>query len=85
MPTIILLNRFQDVQLLEAIETRLKKGRLKEEEADFNANCFDSLFNTNKALEELTRLFEGCNLEYFDKKNNIFNAGNVPRYLYWVQ
>lgn len=77
---------FQDIQLLEAIETRLKKGRSQtEQKTDIPISTIDSLFNAAKAKEDLSKLFESCTLENFDKKTNIFNAGNVPRYVYLVK
>ncbi|MCB9256680.1 MAG: response regulator [Chitinophagales bacterium] len=77
---------FQDIQLLEAIETRLKKGRSQGElKSDFTISTIDSLFNATKAKEDLKKIFDSCSLESFDKKTNIFNAGNLPRYVYKIE
>lgn len=79
---------FEDVQLLEAIEMRLKKNRGGAHEKnihDLHVNSIDSLYNLNKAKEALQELFKNGEEIHFDKKECIFHAGNVPRHLFFVK
>lgn len=80
---------FEDLQLLEAIETRLKKGGGRAQKAETiaasNISSIDSLYNKNKAKQDFTKLFKEKTLENYEKKDTIYHSGNVPRHLYYVE
>jgi DNA-binding response OmpR family regulator len=80
---------FEDVQLLETIEMRLKKsGGKHSSESDISklhVTSIDSLYNKNKAKEDFKALFAQRPLEEFKRKDSLFSKGHHPRYLYFVQ
>ena len=78
---------FEDIQLLETIETRLKKG-YGSGSMNLTAkhvNNIDSLFNENKAKESFASLFSNRPEDAFKKKDTIFTTGHIPRYLYLIR
>ncbi len=82
-----LFKPFQDVQLIEAIETRLKKHNHKQADnfEDLHVNNINSLFNIQKAEKELEELFQDVPLENFSKKDVLFRKDAIPRYLYLLK
>ena len=79
---------FEDIQLLEAIEIRLKKGEGSTSTKDLSrlsVNSIDSLYNKNKAQQDFQALFENRLVEKFEKKDTIFSAGHQVRHLYYIQ
>lgn len=78
---------FEDIQLLESIETRFKKGRgnTPQDLSALHVNSIDSLFNVNKAKEAFTGLFTDLPIDDFKKKDTIFTHGHLPRYLYLIR
>ena len=84
-----LMKPFEDVQLLEAIETRLKKkGGKQASEKDVSQlriTGVDSLYNKNKAKDDFNALFVDRPIEEFKRKDTLFSKGHHPRYLYFVE
>ena len=82
-----LFKPFQDVQLIEAIETRLKKHHLKKNDTiqDIHINDINSLYNLQKAEKELEELFQNATLEKFSKKDVIYRKNAIPRYIYLIK
>lgn len=80
---------FEDVQLLETIEMRLKKSEghhTKETDlSQVNVTSIDSLYNKNKAKEDFEALFAQRPLEKFKRKDTLFSKGHYARYLYLVE
>ncbi len=80
---------FEDIQLLEAIETRLRKR--KQDATPFiasspsNISSIDSLYNKDKAMSDFKALFEDCTVENYEKKDTIYHTGNVPRHIFYVK
>ena len=75
---------FDDTELLEAIEMRLKKsaflGSLNAESED-NVKRF---FSEAKARDEFEKLSENREVRSFNKKDIIYESGTTPRWLYYV-
>jgi CheY-like chemotaxis protein len=77
---------FEDIQLLESIETRLKKGigSNGKDLIALNINGIDSLFNVNKAKDDLNKLFAEHSIDAFKKRDTIYTNGHMPRYLHLI-
>lgn len=78
-----LMKPFEDVQLLEAIEMRLKKGGGN---GNHSLNAIQNItsFNLSKAEKDFEELFADKHEEHFDKKDNLFKVGNSPRYIFLI-
>lgn len=79
---------FEDIQLLEAVEMRLRKhegGSSKQDLSQISVNSIDALYNKHKAEQEFQALFDARTEEKFDKKETIFSSGHQARHLYYIQ
>lgn len=80
---------FEDVQLLETVEMRLKKGggqlSSNTDLSQIHVTSIDSLYNKNKAKDDFESLFAQRPLEQFKRKDTLFSTGHHARYLYFVQ
>jgi CRP-like cAMP-binding protein/CheY-like chemotaxis protein len=75
---------FYKDELLQVIETRLKKSeRLKQ---PFNGleGGFHAFINEARGYEELKRLSSERRVKTYQKKEHLFDEGSYPRYLYYV-
>ncbi len=71
---------FDDVELLDAIEMRLKKSKGK------TATIPEGkLLKEGKFQEDINQLVEGKECRTFAKKTNIFEEGSLPRYVYYIK
>ena len=76
---------FTDVELLTAIESRLKKVELLQKNYESNAQGMQQMFNDfsgKKAIEELT---SDRNINQFKRKQIIYSEGNHPYRLLYIQ
>ncbi|MBT8234442.1 MAG: response regulator [Saprospiraceae bacterium] len=74
---------FDDVELIESIEIRLKKAeRLRG--LDNSEAGVRQLFNAAKGEEELKKLSEDRELRKYQKKDIIYEVNNYPNWLYFV-
>lgn len=74
---------FSDTELLNAIESRLKKAsRIKDHASEVAKADFALQSNYSHALEEL---FKNSKYNNYKKKQVIFTEGNYPQYLFYVQ
>lgn len=73
---------FNDIELLTAVESRLKKAHLQNSfKSDANTSSSDEADNL-KALEELV---EGSAVNTYKKKQIIYAEGNHPLRLFYIQ
>jgi len=75
---------FDDAELLDAIEMRLKKH---EQFASISGNSDEGikrLFSEARAKDEFEKLSEGKETRSFNRKDMVFEAGGVPRWLYLI-
>lgn len=75
---------FDDIELLKAVESRLKKNEILKAEFSNNIDGINKFFDDVSSLEELKKLSKDRRLKTFKKKDVIFNEGNVPNYLYFL-
>lgn len=76
---------FDDIELLKAVESRLKKTELLKNEFTRDENGINSFLDEAKSLQELKNLSDTAKVKTFKKKELIFTEGNNPNYLYLLQ
>ncbi len=74
---------FDDIELLNAIESRLKKGQ-QQKKYQHNALAFDSLLNEARSAKLLKDLSESSRLKAYKKKQSVFMEGDNAAYVYLV-
>lgn len=75
---------FDDVELLRAVESRLKKSELLKNEFSNNVEGLNKFFDDMKNIEELKKLSADRRVKHYRKKEMIFNEGSSPNYLYFL-
>jgi CRP/FNR family transcriptional regulator, polysaccharide utilization system transcription regulator len=75
---------FDEVELLEAIETRLKKSQMVKAEFDRTVEGFDKFIETARGLEELRDLPKDRKVRHYSKKDMIFFEGDEPQAVYFL-
>ncbi len=75
---------FDDVDLLDTIEMRLKKSEKIRTSFDGTPEGLGSFLNEAKGLEELESLPHDREARKFKKKSELFSEGTSPRYLYFI-
>ncbi len=75
---------FDDVELLDAIEMRLKKSEKIRTSFDGTPQGLNTFINEAKGDLELKELSEGREIRKFPKKSEIYTEGSMPRYLYFI-
>jgi len=75
---------FDDVELLNAIESRLKKNAILKKEFTKNLDGINDFLNEAKGIESLKKLSEERNVRTYKKKDDIYNEGSYPKGVYFV-
>ena len=76
---------FDDVELLDAIEMRLKKAeRIKQINVKAGEGFLSSFINLARGEEVLISLISDKEARRFHKKDFIFEAGQYPKFLYYI-
>ncbi|MCA0429565.1 MAG: response regulator [Bacteroidetes bacterium] len=75
---------FDDVELLNAVESRLKKIDLVKSKFEKTSEGLNKFLDDVKSLEELKKLSNERKIKKFKKKEIIFSEGNTPTYLYFL-
>lgn len=75
---------FDDVELLDIIELRLKKSQIARKEYSSDVEGLNDFLNDAKAVNELNNLSADRTLRRFKKKEIIFYEGNLPHGLFFV-
>ncbi len=75
---------FDDVELLKAVESRLRKNEILKAEFSNNVEGINKFFDDISSLEELKKLSKDRRIKVFKKKEIIFNEGSTPNYLYFL-
>lgn len=77
---------FDDVQLLQTIETRLiKSERLRQASANQTATGFEHFINEARAVEAIQSLSENREVRHYRKKDFVFQEGETPRWLFVLE
>ncbi len=75
---------FDGTELLNAIESRLKKAALLQQEFSNSITGIDSLISINAGENYLKELKEGRSTNKYKKKQIIYSEGNHPSRLYYI-
>ncbi len=75
---------FDDVELLKAVESRLRKNEILKAEFSNNIEGINKFFDDVSSLDELKKLSKDRRMKSFKKKDIIFNEGSIPNYLYFL-
>lgn len=75
---------FDDIELLNAIESRLKKSENVKREFDKNIDGLNDFLNSAKNFEDLKKLSEENEVRKFRKKDSIYNEGGYPKGVYFI-
>ncbi|MEO6901854.1 MAG: response regulator [Bacteroidia bacterium] len=75
---------FDDVELLNAIESRLKKNEVLRREFTKNMEGVNSFLNEVKNIDSLKKLSEDRNVVKYKKKADIYKEGNYPKGIYFI-
>jgi CRP/FNR family transcriptional regulator, polysaccharide utilization system transcription regulator len=75
---------FDDVELLDAIEARLKKSEMMKKEYEKGAEGFNQFINEAKTFEEFKNLGKDRQHREFRKKDFLFVEGSYPNSLYLI-
>jgi CRP-like cAMP-binding protein len=75
---------FDDIELLKAVESRIKKNEILKAEFSKNVDGLNKFFDEVSRIEDLKKLSSDRRIKTFKKKENIFGEGNSPNYLYFL-
>lgn len=75
---------FDDTELLEAIEMRLKKSEMVNKSFDRTDDGLQRFFSEAKAKDELTNLTENRELRQYKKKDTIYSNNSRPHWLFFL-
>ncbi len=75
---------FDDIELLNAVESRLKKADLLKKEFSKSIEGLNLFINHAKGFEALKKLSEDCDMRAYRKKEDIYREGSYPKGLYYL-
>jgi CRP-like cAMP-binding protein len=75
---------FEDIELLNAIESRLKKSDLMRKEFSKNQEGLDEFISSANGIEDLKKLSEKRQVKNVKKKETIYEEAGYPRGIYFV-
>ena len=76
---------FDDTELLDAIETRLRKTEILKMDFRKDAESLDDFLAHVKEMSNLSQLSDNRKIRVYKKKNNIFLEGDVPVAIYYLR
>ncbi|MCS6928133.1 MAG: response regulator [Saprospiraceae bacterium] len=77
---------FDDTMLLQTIEARLQKhARLKEAANRQSGGGLEHFINEARAMEAIQRLSENREVRHYRKKDFLFQEGEYPRWLFYIE
>ncbi|MCC6372321.1 MAG: response regulator [Bacteroidia bacterium] len=75
---------FDDIELLKAVESRLKKNEMLKAEFSKNVDGLNKFFDEIKRIDDLKKLSYDRRVKPYKKKEIIYNEGHNPVYLYFL-
>lgn len=75
---------FDDVQLLDTVEIRLKKSARIRQVFDKSDQGLQHFINEAKAEKEMEKLSENKEIRHYQKRDVIYQQGQYPKWLYFV-
>ena len=80
-----IMKPFEAMELLHAIESRLKKAALRKEEFTPNLQGLSKLMEAATGKASIKALAEGRDIEKYKKRQTIYTEGNHPINLFYIQ
>ncbi len=75
---------FDDIELLNAIESRLKKNDAIKKEFSKSLDGLNEFLSNAKGLESLKQLSSEREIRKYAKKENIYKEGNFPKGIFFI-
>lgn len=75
---------FDDVELMNAIESRLKKNEILRKEYSKNIEGINEFINEAKGIDSLKKLSEDRDVRVYKKREDIYREGSYPKGIYFV-
>jgi CRP-like cAMP-binding protein/ActR/RegA family two-component response regulator len=75
---------FEDIELLNAVEMRLKKSEILGQQYTSSPEGLNQFLKDVKSTGLVQRLSEKYDVESYDKKQTLYGEGKRPRYLYYL-
>ncbi|MEQ9438684.1 MAG: response regulator [Cyclobacteriaceae bacterium] len=75
---------FEEMELLDAIETRLRKSALLREEYAPDATGLNQFFQEARTFEDLKDLSSERKVKIYKKKSSLFSEGSASQWLYFI-
>ena len=75
---------FDDVELLNAIESRLKKNEILKKDFAKNIEGINDFINQANGIDSLKKLSEEREIRIYKKKDDIYKEGAYPKGIYFV-
>lgn len=75
---------FDDIELINAVESRIKKNELLRTEFSKSAEGLDEFFTEIQSLEDLGKLSDKRTTRNFKKKEVLFAEGSYPHGIYFI-
>ncbi len=75
---------FDDVELLNAIESRLKKTDLLKKEFKKDMDGIENFLSEARGIESLKKLSQQKDVRIYKKKDDIYKEGNYPKGIYFI-
>jgi len=79
-----LIKPFDDIELLDAVETRLKKGEMFQKDFEKTADGLSAFMDAASGLDELKSLSKDRRIRNYKIKNNIFLEGDMANALFFI-
>jgi len=76
---------FDDTDLLNAIEARLRKSLMLQKSYEPNASGLDSFIQDARQVLNLKDLCKDKKIKAFKKKTDVFSEGDAPQYIYFIK
>lgn len=75
---------FEEMELIEAIESRLKRSEIVRKDFDPGVEGLSAFFDEVRGEHALSELSEGRRIRSFRAKETVFMEGDLPRDLYYI-
>ena len=75
---------FDDSELLDAVESRLRKTEMLRNEYQQNIEGIHKFLDEARGLEDLNKLSQNRKIRFYKKKSNIFLEGDLPHSIYFI-
>jgi DNA-binding response OmpR family regulator len=76
---------FEDVELINAIRSRLKKKEMTRKDYSLGISGLEQIVSDAEGEAALQKLIENREIRDFKKKSEIYREGDYPLYLYYLQ